>query len=179
DTCLGATSACQPRTQLVSAASDGSAADDDSRSPSMSADGRYVAFSSAAGNLAANTPGGRQVYLRDTCVGADSSCKPATTLVSVDAEGALVGSESILPSLSASGRFVAFLAVKPSTDSAHAAAKSGSPNSGLRQVFVRDTCLGAANCTPRTTRISLLPGDGSSAKPAGSPRIRHAPPLAP
>jgi len=167
DTCLGANSACQPRTQLVSAASDGSAADDDSRSPSMSADGRYVAFSSAAGNLAANTPGGRQVYLRDTCVGADSSCKPATTLVSTDAEGALVGSESILPSLSASGRFVAFLAVKPSSDSARAAAKSGSPNSGLRQVFVRDTCLGAATCTPRTTRISLLPGDGSGAKPAG------------
>ena len=42
-------------------------------------------------------------------------------------------------------------------------------NSGMRQVFVRDTCLGAANCTPRTTRISLLPGDtpANSTKPAG------------
>ena len=42
-------------------------------------------------------------------------------------------------------------------------------NSGLRQVFVRDTCLGAANCTPKTTRISLQPGDApaNSAKPVG------------
>jgi hypothetical protein len=36
-------------------------------------------------------------------------------------------------------------------------------------VFIRDTCLGATNCTPKTTRISLQPGDGtgSGAKPAG------------
>jgi hypothetical protein len=36
-------------------------------------------------------------------------------------------------------------------------------------VFIRDTCLGAANCTPKTTRISLQPGDGtgSNTKPAG------------
>jgi hypothetical protein len=42
-------------------------------------------------------------------------------------------------------------------------------NSGYRQVFIRDTCLGATNCTPKTTRISLQPGDGtgSGAKPAG------------
>ena len=34
---------------------------------------------------------------------------------------------------------------------------------------MRDTCLGAANCTPKTTRISLQPGDTSTgnAKPAG------------
>jgi hypothetical protein len=42
-------------------------------------------------------------------------------------------------------------------------------NSGYRQVFIRDTCLGAANCTPKTTRISIQPGDatGSEGKPAG------------
>ena len=37
----------------------------------MTADGRYIAFSSAATNLIANAPLGRQVYLRDTCAGAD------------------------------------------------------------------------------------------------------------
>jgi IPT/TIG domain-containing protein/WD40 repeat protein len=167
DTCVGATAVCQPRTQLVSVAADGSAADDDSRSPSMSADGRYIAFSSAASNLAANVPTGRQIYLRDTCIGADSSCKPSTTLVSADAEGALVGSEAILPSVSASGRFVAFLAVKQSQDPARASSKASAANSGYRQVFVRDTCLGAANCTPKTIRISLVPGDGNGGKLAG------------
>jgi len=170
DTCVGASSACTPHTQLVSVAGDGSAADDDSRSPSMSSDGRFVAFSSAATNLAANAPAGRQVYLRDTCLGTGSSCQPSTVLVSADSEGALVGSESVLPSVSSSGRFVAFLAVKPGQEAAHASSRAnatGGSNSGFRQVFVRDTCLGAANCTPKTTRISLLPGDGSGSKLAG------------
>src|SRR5262249_52301138 len=125
------------------------------------------------------------IYLRDTCSGATAaaSCVPATQLVSSDPEGALVGTESILPSVSASGRFVAFLAVTPSHERASAAAGSsksapspqgpaksaGAPNSGFRQVFVHDTCLGAAPCTPKTTRISLQPGDtsGTNAKPAG------------
>jgi hypothetical protein len=140
----------------------------------MSSDGRYVAFSSAATNLVANTPTGRQVYLRDTCLGATSgSCAPSTHLISTDTSGSLVGTESILPSVSASGRFVAFLAVTPShaTNKVAAQAKSGAggTNSGLRQVFVRDTCLAVANCTPKTTRISLQPGDASltEAKPAG------------
>jgi len=68
---------------------------------------------------------------------------------------------------------VAFLAVTPSHGSNQASAQSknflSGANSGLRQVFVRDTCLGVANCAPKTTRISLQPGDGSgsSSKPAG------------
>jgi hypothetical protein len=174
DTCEGAASGCQSRTQLLSAATDGTPGNDDSGSPSMSADGRYVAFSSAAANLVAGAPAGRQVYLRDTCFGASSpSCAPSTQLVSADADGALVGTEGILPSVSASGRFVAFLAVTPSATANKGAAQAkstgGAANSGYRQVFVRDTCLGAANCTPKTTRISLQPGDTSApdAKPAG------------
>jgi len=172
DTCQGADASCQPRTILVSSALDGTAASDDSHSPSMSSDGRYVAFSSAATNLVAEMGAGRQVYLRDTCFGVSGSCTPAIQLVSTDPNGALVGAEGILPSLSSSGRFVAFLAVtathsaSPSTDKS----SSSATNSGYRQVFVRDTCLGAANCTPKTTRISLQPGDGSGSgtnKPAG------------
>jgi hypothetical protein len=173
DTCEGAPAGCQSHTTLLSAAADGAAANDESRSPSMSSDGRYVAFSSAATNLIENAPAGRQVYLRDTCAGAGDSCKPATTLISFDSNGALVGTESILPSVSSSGRFVAFLAITPGHASNQAStqtkASSGGTNSGYRQVFVRDTCLGAANCTPKTTRISLQPGDGAGtgAKLAG------------
>lgn len=172
DTCQGADSSCQPRTILISSALDGTAASEDSHSPSMSSDGRYVAFSSAATNLVAEPGTGRQVYLRDICFGASATCTPSTQLISTDSNGTLGGTESILPSISASGRFVAFLAVMQS-HSAHASAlsKSGATaaSSGYRQVFVRDTCLGAENCTPKTTRISLQPGDGtgSTAKPAG------------
>jgi hypothetical protein len=139
----------------------------------MSSDGRYVAFHSAATNLVENAPPGRQVYLLDTCTGAGESCKPSMQLVSSDANGALVGTESILPSVSASGRFVGFLAITPSHSANHGSGQSKTPasgnNSGYRQVFIRDTCLGATNCTPKTTRISLQPGDGTAsiAKPAG------------
>jgi hypothetical protein len=167
DTCGGAASGCTPRSSLLSVASDGAYADADSHWPSMSGDGRYVAFSSAARNLVEGAPTGRQVYLRDTCAGADAACKPVTRLISTDSSGALVGTESILPSVSSSGRFIAFLAVTPS----HSPDSAGSAdqNSGFRQVFVRDTCLGAANCTMKTTRVSLQPGDGagSATRPAG------------
>jgi hypothetical protein len=170
DTCEGA-SDCQARTTLLSVTADGTAGNDDSRSPSISADGRYVAFSSAATNLLPEVPAGRQIYLRDACVGGATSCNPSTQLISTDSTGALVGTESILPSVSASGRFVAFVAVTPSHAKSSARAKSNASaaNSGLRQVFVRDTCLGAANCVAKTTRISLQPGDApaSGGKPAG------------
>jgi hypothetical protein len=173
DTCEGASADCQRHTTLLSAAADGTPANEESHAPSMSSDGRYVAFSSAATNLLENAPPGRQVYLLDTCAGAGDSCKPSTHLISVDPNGALVGTESILPSVSSSGRFVAFLAITPSHSSKPAEAQSktsaGDNNSGYRQVFIRDTCLGAANCTAKTTRISLQPGDGaaSATKPAG------------
>ena len=173
DTCESAAAGCQSITTLLSVSGDGSAAAGESHTPSMSSDGRYVAFSSAAANLVDNAPGGRQIYLRDTCAGAAASCKPSTQIISADSNGALVGTESILPSVSSSGRFVAFLAITASQAANHASPEAkptaGSTNSGYRQVFIRDTCLGAANCTPKTTRISLQPGDGigTDAKPAG------------
>src|SRR6202521_2053462 len=119
DTCEGAAASCQPHTTLLSAAADGTPANDESHAPSMSADGRFVSFSSAATNLVENAPPGpgRQVYLFDTCAGAGDSCKASTHLISIDANGALVGTESILPSVSSSGRFVAFLAITPSHSS--------------------------------------------------------------
>jgi len=174
DTCTGAaaagtstTSGCQPRTTLLSASSDGTQGNSDSNTPSMSSDGRFIAFSSAATNLVANAPPGRQIYLRDTCAGATTPCVSQTTLISTDESGSLSGNDNLLPSVSSSGRFVAFLSVTPSK---YPAKSAGTPNSGFRQVFVRDTCFGAAtSCIPSTTRISLVPGDSNSlqGKPAG------------
>jgi WD40-like Beta Propeller Repeat len=190
DTCAGAPSGCQAQSSLISLGADGTAANEDSHSPSMSADGRYVAFSSVANNLVATGPSGattavgRQIYLRDTCVGAAAGCQPSTELISVDSAGQLSGLESILPSVSASGRFVAFVAVARSkaVASSSAAAANGtasaatasSVNSGYRQIFVRDTCLGAASCAAKTSRISIQPGDGSATAP-----VADAPPAGP
>jgi WD40-like Beta Propeller Repeat len=186
DTCEGAAAECQAKTSLLSVGSDGNGANDDSHTPSMSADGRYVAFSSLATNLVTATTGasssataatsGRQIYLRDTCMGAAAGCQPSTELISTDTTGQLAGTESILPSVSASGRFVAFVAVAQSKvptgnalpASAASTANSTTPNSGYRQIFVRDTCLGVANCTAKTSRISLQPGDGSETAPSAN-----------
>ena len=142
DTCEGAASGCKAQTTLVSTASDGSGANDDNSSPSISANGRYVAFSSAASNLVENAPAGHQIYLRDTCTGAEGSCTASTQIVSIDSNGALTGTESFLPSISASGRFVAFLAVTQSHAPQQGGVAPGTKNSGYRQVFVRDTCCG-------------------------------------
>jgi hypothetical protein len=159
DTCEGAASDCKPQTTLLSASSDSSEGNADSHNPSISSDGRYIAFSSAATNLAVDTPIGKQIFLRDTCHGAASGCKPQTQLVSVDPGGLLSATDNLLPSISSSGRFVAFLSVKSATTKTTA----GQANNGVRQVFVRDTCLGApSGCTPKTTRISSQPGDANS-----------------
>ena len=172
DTCLGVQNGCTASTKLISVAADNTRGNADSHTPVISADGRYIAFSSAATNLLEGVPAGRQVYLRDTCAGASTTCKAATSLVSTDPGGALNGTESIFPSISSSGRYIVFLAVTPSQEAAKGklpAAAAASTNSGLRQVFLRDTCLGATNCTPKTTRISLSPGDtpANSNKPVG------------
>ena len=172
DTCLGVQTGCTASTKLISVAADNTPGNADSHTPVISSDGRYIAFSSAATNLLEGAPAGRQVYLRDTCAGASTTCKAATSLVSTDPGGALNGTENIFPSISSSGRYIVFLAVTPSHDAAKGklpAAAAASTNSGLRQVFLRDTCLGATNCTPKTTRISLSPGDtpANSNKPVG------------
>jgi trimeric autotransporter adhesin len=159
DTCEGSANDCKPQTTLLSRAQEGAEGNADSHNPSISSDGRYIAFSSAATNLAAETPAGKQIFLRDTCHGAASDCKPQTQLISVDPSGLLSATDNLLPSVSSSGRFVAFLSVKSATTKTIV----GQANNGVRQVFVRDTCIGAASgCTPKTMRISAQPGDASS-----------------
>ncbi|MDQ1655738.1 MAG: hypothetical protein QOD41_821, partial [Cryptosporangiaceae bacterium] len=79
-----------------------------SRHPSMSADGRYVAFTSAAANLVdGDTNGQDDVFVRDVVAG-------TTTRVSVASSGGQGTSPSVClcdpaPSISADGRTVAFV----------------------------------------------------------------------
>ena len=80
--------------ERVSLASDGSQADEGSYAPSISADGRYVAFTSDAGNLVPRDPNGGNhilVYDRQT----DTIHSQGTGCCS-------------LPSISANGRYVVF-----------------------------------------------------------------------
>src|SRR4028119_1945795 len=86
----------------VSVDSAGNQGNRSSLGPSISADGRFVAFSSDASNFVpGDTNSTEDIFVRDTLTN-------TTTLVSVDSAGnqANMGSED--PSISADGRFVAF-----------------------------------------------------------------------
>ena len=73
--------------------------------PTMSADGRFVAFVSNATNLVGNF--GQQIYLQDT----QALPNGQITLVSMDGLGnpASTNSSNTAPTISADGRFVAFV----------------------------------------------------------------------
>ena len=81
--------------------SSGAELDGDSFGPSLSADGRYVAFHSRAGNLGSAPPGVYQVYVHDFQTG-------STVRVSEDATGVAGDGNSFDASISADGLSVAF-----------------------------------------------------------------------
>lgn len=90
------------QTTLASLSSAGVAGNGNSTAAVLSADGRYVAFESAATNLVAgDTNAARDVFVRDTLTG-------VTTLVSKADDGTIGNSTSGEPSISADGRYVAF-----------------------------------------------------------------------
>ena len=89
-------------TTRVSVASDGGLANSDSAWPSLSEDGRYVAFQSDASNLVAGDANARQdVFVHDRQTG-------QTTLVSVASDGTQGDDDGYRPALSADGRYVVF-----------------------------------------------------------------------
>jgi Tol biopolymer transport system component len=135
--------------ERVSVDSAGTEGDSPSGGPSLSADGRFVAFVSLATNLVAGDTNRRQdIFVRDTCVGGPAGCTPSTIRVSVDSAGTEANSVSVRPAISADGRFVAFVSLATNL-------VAGDTN-GVHDIFVRDTCVGGpAGCTPSTIRVSV------------------------
>lgn len=139
---------------MISVAPDGSPANGDSLvGPSISATGRYVAFQSAATNLASGPASGfQEIYERDTCIGAPSGCSPNTIRVTVTYDGTPANGHSRASGISADGRYVVF-----NSSATNILPNSGdcSPSTGIACVFLRDTCTGArSGCVPNTTAIS-------------------------
>ena len=87
----------------VSVATDGTQGEWHSTNPSISADGRYVAFDTGANNLVPNdTNGGTDIFVRDTQTN-------VTVIASLDNNGNVANlASSWLPAISADGRYVAF-----------------------------------------------------------------------
>src|SRR5712691_1611314 len=124
--------------ERVSVASDGTQANSFSMAPAITPDGRFVAFMSTATNLVARaTSGTFDVFVHDRLTG-------ATTLESVGMNGAPSNNGSIISSISADGRFVAFSS--SATNLTPGVTRVGS------QVYVRDRLLGT------TMLVSATPG---------------------
>jgi Tol biopolymer transport system component len=99
-----------------------------SYNPSISADGRYVAFESYATSLVAgDTNGNYDIFVRDRQAG-------TTSLVSKSSAGVQGNDMSQSPSISGDGRYVTF-------DSAADNLVAGDIN-GIEDIFVRDRQTG-------------------------------------
>ena len=145
-------------TTRVSVSSTGTEGNSDSyNNPSLSADGRYVAFRSLASNLVAgDTNATSDIFLRDTL-------NLTTTRVSVTSSGTGANGYSDYPNLSPDGRYVAFRSSASNLVSGDTNARD--------DIFLHDTLNGV------TTRVSLAAGgaqaNGTSDVPFLSTNARY------
>jgi Tol biopolymer transport system component len=150
-----------PAVQRVSVTSADGQALGSSQSASLSADGRYVAFSSDAAGLVPNdTNGYRDVFVHDRVTG-------ITDRVSVssgggEAHGTSAGVLLGPPRISADGRFVAFASEAPDLV----------PNDGNRapDVFVRDRVAGTTERASLGHDDAPLPGESVAPSISGDGR---------
>ncbi len=144
-------------TTRVSVDSAGNQGDGDSQWPSLSADGRFVAFYSLATNLVPGDTNARaDAFVHDRSNG-------QTTRVSLDSTGTQGDGDTYGVRISADGQRVAFHSYASNLVSAD--------SNGLEDVFVHDRASG------RTTRISEsdfgVGGDGDSYQPSLSANGRR------
>jgi Tol biopolymer transport system component len=134
----------------VSVKSNGNAANGDSFAPSISNDGRYVAFSSDATNIGTDSNGKRDVFVRDVVGG-------STVRVSVSSSGTQGTNASNAPDISGDGAVVGF----------HSAANNlvTSDSNGVADVFVY------TRATAQTKRVSLTSSDGELDGKSQSPAL--------
>ena len=138
-------------TERVSVSSSGAqgVGDFGSGGPTISADGRYVAFYSASPNLVANDINGvgvADIFVRDRQAG-------TTTLVSLNSSGTQANGRSTGAFLSANGGFVAFYS--------NASNLVAGDTNGIDDLFVRDLAAGV------TTRVNVS-STGAQADTDGS-----------
>ncbi len=135
---------------LVSVNAQGEAGNGFSGAPSLSADGRYVVFQSAAGNLVPDDTNDKvDIFLRDRTDG-------TTTRISLGLDGAEADGDSSEPVISTDGRYIAF--------TSKATNLVPDDTNGVADIFRYDRRDGAM------TRVSLggraWQSNGASAAPA-------------
>jgi Tol biopolymer transport system component len=144
-------------TTRVSVGFDGTQANGGSDQPSLSGDGRLVAFTSAAANIAPGDANGvRDAFVYDRQTG-------AAVNISVNSTGVQADLDSFTPVLSANGRFVAYTSFADNLI-------ADDLNEGS-DVFVRDL---QANTTERVSEYTgHFEGEGDSLRPSISADGRY------
>ena len=144
DSCVGALNPCVPSTTLISVQLNGAASDGDSEFPSISADGRFVAYpSKATQQVAGDTNTFIDDFVRDTCFGAAPSCSPQTIRVSVRPDGTQSDHDDDLDqfvSLAGNGKAAAF--------ASSASSLAPNDNNNAIDVFLSRTGFGQSTAVP-------------------------------
>jgi Tol biopolymer transport system component len=122
-------------TQRISVTSAGVQADLGGESPSISGDGRFVAFSSSEPLVASDTNNQTDIYVRDRAAN-------TTNLVSLRTTGTISNGMSTEPAISASGRYVAFVSTATDLD--------GTADTTNADIFVRDLSAGTTSRVSRS-----------------------------
>jgi hypothetical protein len=164
------TTDCVETMNLISTPDAGAtAADGASIEPSISDDGRFVAFASTATNLIPGVGPVQQIYLYDTCTGisAGTTCAPTVKLVSTPDGTSAANALTEYPSINrcgglgtcATGQFVAF--------STKASNLNSSVANGVENIFVRNTCAVAIS-TSTSTAPACAPATALASRPGGA-----------
>jgi len=134
-------------------------------SPIQTSGGRYQTFVAASAEGSIEGAGGfSRIFLRDSCLGAPVACAPQILAISVAWNGSDPNGPSNSPSVTNDGRFVVF------ASEANNLVKGD--GNGWSDVFLRDTCIGAASvCVPGTIRLSIGPDGAEANGPSFSPAI--------
>ena len=132
----GGGTASSNSTIRVSVSSIGIQGNSASSAPSISSDGRYIAFESTANNIVAgDTNGVTDIFVYDRN-------NETATRVSVDSSGNGVSGASSAPSICSDGRYVAFESIATNLT-------ADDTNGAIKDIFVRD------RNTSETTRVSV------------------------
>ncbi|MEQ1739534.1 MAG: hypothetical protein ABL884_06465 [Methyloglobulus sp.] len=148
--CTGLGNTAIGETTRVSVSSNGTQGGDESSDPSISADGRFVAFQSFSDNLVNDTNFNQDIFLHDRLT-------KQTSRVSVSSTGIEGNGFSTNPTISADGRYIAFESLSTNL-------VSGDTN-GTRDIFVHD------RLTKKTTRVSISSSGSQGENQSYSPSI--------
>jgi Tol biopolymer transport system component len=166
-------------TTLVSRDSGGNSGNGNSGAPSVSGDGRFVAFWSVATNLFLG-PTGQQIYLHDRNTGVNGT----NSLVSRDLNVPTQGGNGVSsnPVISLNGQVVAFASLSTNlvTGITGPQVYSRDSSSGVTALVTRDNNTQALVAGTGTSASPSISSDGSSvAFSSSSPNLVTVPPVAP